>query len=77
MPVRGRNGMRETQLDSHWRASARPLDERKLEVKQLKTLQLLPSIDNAEKPEFPMANTACNLVHCETRTSPNRLPSTI
>jgi hypothetical protein len=63
--------MRETQLDLEVEGKCEATWQRKLEVKQLKTMQLLSLADTAPRPVFPMPNSGADLVHCETSCSPN------
>jgi hypothetical protein len=62
--------MRETQLDLEVEGKCEATWRCKLEVKQLKTVQLLPLTDTALRPVFPMPNSGADLVHCETSRSP-------
>jgi len=62
--------MRETQLDLEVEGKCEATWQYKLEVKQLKTMQLLSQADTALRPVFPMPNSGADLVHCETSRSP-------
>ena len=62
--------MRETQLDLEVEGKCEATWRCKLEVKYLKTMQLLSLADTAPRPVFPMPNSDADLVHCETSRSP-------